>query len=133
LLFDGILRADEWPKLTGSNLAITDALSQSDFIFIGKIPQMSGEAASTIRAIYGGVHVNVLRTLRGTLVKQISVSLDVFMADKGEEKPKTGSPYIFFVRKTIEAEGDDMALKILPATDNNVAAIKKLVVGLPVK
>jgi len=58
---------------------------------------------------------------------QLTASLKVFMGYR-QKPPESGNSYIFFVRKN----GSEFAvLKLLPATDANIAKVKALIAAAP--
>ncbi len=126
ILFSANVRGDNWPKLSGSDVRTADATSQANGIFIGEIPQMV-EAASTVAATYGSVQVKVQQTLRGSFDKSTLLTFSVFMASKNEEEPKSKVRYIFFIRKPAQTLTGYVVFKILPATDANIAMVRKLI------
>jgi hypothetical protein len=117
------------PVLTGSTLKSEDIAVKADSIFIGEIVQMSFPDATAPDLASYSTRVKVLQVLRGSANAQVTVSIDTY-AMNHEEPPKVATPYIFFVRK--EAKRFE-ALKLLPATEVNVAKVKALIAAAPAK
>ena len=118
------------PVISGSTLKSDDIVSKADAIFVGKITAIGfGNLKAKGESVYRGVQVKVLKVLRGTIESSITVTLHVIaVMDFHEDPPEAGSPYIFFVKKAGALEKDPyVVLKLLPATDDNIAKIKQLV------
>jgi len=117
-------------KLTGSVVKTGDIIATCDDVFIGEItdigipsdPSEDGWTLST------GVGVEVSENLRGSVESQISVSLRTLSNPNVQESPpKYDSSYIFLVNKTTDASQDPYrVVKLLPATDDNIAMVRKL-------
>jgi hypothetical protein len=119
-LFNGTVRADDTPNLTGSTLKADDVISQSDAVFIGEVTQIGSTASSPVMASYGGTKVNVAQTYKGSVDRKISVTIDALDLDH-EQAPLAGNKYVFFVRKNTETGSDAFTvLKLLPATKDNI-------------
>ena len=138
LLLTGILRADDAPILSGSKVETKDAVARSNAVFVGELIKLGGGiAARSISPTFLGNDVKVLQVLRGSVEGHILVSLSI-SGPAHEEPPAEGENYIFFVHKTTQGEslpfspfGD--VIKLLSATDTNIAAVKKLIAQLPAK
>ena len=122
------------PILSGSSLKSEDTVIKSDAIFIGQITQMGFQSLKAAgRSSYYGNIVKILQVLRGTVDAQIKITLYVYyVSDTPENPPKTGNSYIFFVKKNAPGQPDPYAaLKLLPATDDNIAKVKALIAASP--
>ena len=121
-------------RFTGSNLKSEDVLLKVSAIFIGKITQI-GFANTKMEGvlIYRNVQINVLRILRGSLDAKSTFRLDVVpLTGFREISPVAGNSYIFFVKRNYEGEPDPfIVVKLLPATDNNIARVKALIAAAP--
>ena len=122
--------------LSGSTFKSEDVLAKADVVFVGTITEAGSEVllpptAPYAGPLYGGVKVNVLQVLRGSIGAQVSVSL--FTSFVHHEKLHTvGSSYIFFVKKNAPGQPDPYtALKLLPATGDNIAKVKALIATAP--
>ena len=129
-ILPAIARGDNAPALTGSNAKITDALAQSDAVFVGQVKDIGfGDFKAKGGLMFRGVQVNVLQVLRGAVGASVTVTLGVVgIAGFHEDPPTTGNSYIFFVLRKGAPEADPYdVLKLLKATDVNIASVKKLV------
>ena len=127
----GILRADDAPILPGSQIETKDALTRSDAVFVGELIKLGGAVvARSISPTFLGNDVKVLQVLRGSVEGHILVSISI-SGPAHEEPPSEGGTYIFFVHKTTEGGGLPFSpfgvIKLLPATDANIAEVKKLI------
>jgi hypothetical protein len=118
------------PVLSGSALKSEDTATKVDAVFVGEITTIGGgNPKATGRSAYRGVQVKVLQVLRGSVAPQVSVTLYArFEGGVHEQPPVVGGTYIFFAHKNIEPGVDNYTvLKLLPATDDSTAAVKKLI------
>jgi len=122
-------------KLTGSDLLLKDAVKTSDAIFRGQLIEIGAPVFKGIGESFYGVKVNVIETYLGNLdayessIDNVLVSLLVLPHPGNERSPVVDHLYIFFVQKT-KSPGLNV-LKILPATDNNIAMVDKLIASGP--
>jgi len=128
LVLSGNARADE-PKLTGSAMKEEDAIANSDAVFVGKVTSIGGPYAKGVGPNYYPIGIDVGETYLGSVVSNpyswTTINRSV------EHLPSVGKNYIFFVKKQ---EGRElMPLKFLPASDANIATVKKLIAQLPAK
>ena len=117
-------------ELSGRDIKIENAVSKSDSIFVGKISKMRlGSITATDRVAYGGVQIRVLQFLRGSIDSQSLVTIYITASHVVHEAPpEVGMPYIFFVTKNTHGTSDPYTvLKLLPATDDNIAKVKQLI------
>ena len=114
--------------LSGSDLKAEDVVVKSDAVFIGNITGVvAGASAKEQGVTTFVVSVGVTECLRGDVAGQLTASLKVFMGYR-QKPPESGNSYIFFVRKN----GSEFAvLKLLPATDANIAKVKALIAAAP--
>ena len=121
---------DESIKLTGSATKAEDILSISSEVFVGGItdPGIPSYGAGVGWTVYSGVGVNVAENLRGTVDPQTKIGLRTLACPGIQDlAPKGGSSYIFFVYKSTDDSQDPYtAIKLLPATADNVAMVKGL-------
>jgi hypothetical protein len=127
-----VVRASDNPKYVGSTNDLPWATSKSDIIFVGTITN-SGTKTQLPTTImyagtaYGGIKVKVLSVLRGSVGSRASVCL-IVDTTVHEERPAVGGAYIFFVVPNEDQTPDPFyALKLLPATDDNIARARKLI------
>jgi len=121
------VKAQNEPVLNGSTLKAEDIAAKADAVFVGEIIQMGFPNPSAPGLASYGTQVKVLQVLRGSVDAQITVTIDTHAMNR-EEPPKVGTQYIFFVKK----EGDHFkALKLLTATDANIAKVKALIAAAP--
>ncbi|MDB4793750.1 hypothetical protein OAG63_01825, partial [Methylacidiphilales bacterium] len=85
------------------------------------------------RAAYHGVQVKILQVLRGAADTQVTVTLyATFEENVHEQPPKINGTYIFLAHKNTEVGWDQYTvLKLLPATDDNIAKVKALITAAP--
>jgi len=119
MLFTGILHAEDAVKLPGSRVKSEEAALHSSAVFVGKVTNegVRGPYFNIYYTEISNLQITVLQVLRGSSPNPVALSLNVA---GNEAMPKTGNTYIFFVQKPT-------ALKLLPATDDNIAMVKKLV------
>jgi len=110
-------------KLPGSNLTIGDALLKSDCnVFVGQAVHLSNPNAIAADEAFYWVQVGVTQVLRGSVDTLISVKV---VSKNYESFPEAGNSYIFSYVFFATKSGD--VLKLLPATDDNIATVKKLI------
>ena len=122
-------------KLSGSAIKAEDIVLSCDAVCVGEIEDMGlpTNSSTTGLVVYSGIEVKVLQILRGAVEHQIKFTLNTLKSPSIQEMPPNfGSSYIFFVnRNSPEADDPFTALKLLPATDDNIATIKKLIATAP--
>jgi len=112
-------------QLPGSRLKMSDVAPKSDFVFVGKLLKIPpGDADSAGETGYDGAPVKILHVFRGSMVNPLSIDFHVFFMPH-EDPPKVGQSYIFFVQGADSSYRE--ASKILPATDENIAQVEKLI------
>ena len=138
-----------WFKLTGSYLKVETAISKSDAVFIGEVIVQGFEVPQPTDASYAGpllkgIKFKISKMIRGSIGDGISLSMFV-MTTRHEELNVVRQPYIFFVQTKGEkaldypynclekADTDTIVIKLLRATDDNIAIVKKLIAQLPAK
>jgi len=122
-------------KLSGSAIKAEDIVLSCDAVCVGEIEDMGlpTNSSTTGLVVYSGIEVKVLQILRGSVEYQIKITLNTLKSPSLQEMPpKFGGSYIFFVnRNNPEADDPFIALKLLPATDDNIAMVKKLIAAAP--
>jgi len=119
-----MVHADDMPTFIGSRMKTEDAIAKSNTIIVGKITKVGPVVlAAPNESYYPEVEVVVLKTLKGLENGQVTVTLDRHYP---EQAPKLGNSDIFFINGVT-------TLKLLPATDANIIALKKLIAELPAK
>jgi len=125
-----IVPQNESLKLSGSGLKSEDIILKSDAIFIGQIIAKGAVLMLEPGKSYRFYTVKVATLLKGTLAGEIQVSLDVRNDSRVVEViPRVGENYIFFA---ILKASEIIVVKLLPATDANIAKIKALIADYPV-
>ena|ERR1700734_861270 len=118
----------------GSSLKSEDLVPRCNAILIGTILDMGlASAKSPDRMAFYHVKVSPSQVLFGKVRHTISVTIHVtWDSHVHEEVPVKGESYIFFL-KTGSQEGIDpfTVLKLLPATDDNIAKVKALIAAAP--
>jgi len=142
-LFGGIAQADDAAILVGGSLKPEEAVSKSDAVFVGEVTDtgikvMPPPDCPYEGPLYRGIKIKVLQFLRGSVRDHVSVALFV-PTMKLVTLHMVGNSYIFFVQtksqKALDypynclekADTTDIAIKLLPATDENIATVKKLI------
>jgi hypothetical protein len=139
LFFAGVACADDTSKLAGSIIKAEDALAKSDAVLVGVIADMGFKETPPTTApssgpTYDNVKVGVLQTFRGPAPGKIIFSTIFTAALHGERLPIVGTSYIFFLRKVAAGSPDPyFAIKLLLATSDNIATVKKLIAQLHAK
>jgi len=118
-------------RLTGSQLKSEDLILTADAIWVGKIIKMGSESSYGPNLTMQGNQAQIIEFLRCDSQSPIEVDIPVDLG-KGEAKPEAGVPYIFFVTKNNTrpaawAMDPYDAIKLLKATDTNIAEVKRLV------
>ena len=115
-------------RFTGSEQKYEEALAKADIVFEGQVNRVgqwafgpSGETA------YNGVRITVSQIFKGSIESPADVFLYVRHDNVIEAPPETGKAYIFFVRQLNQKK----VLKLVPATDENVAKTKQLIAQSP--
>lgn len=124
-----IARADT-PTLIGSSIKTDDAIQKSRVVFVGQLAKLGEPDDSvdhdSLGPEYPQAKVKVLTGLKGTFDAGVSVGIYPNSILK-EETPKERGVYIFFVKYESNASTPYIVLKLLPATDDNIAMVKKLI------
>jgi len=113
--------------IPGIDPATAGIAAKSDDIFLGILRQVTPSVApGTGGALPEGVPVKVLHAFRGKAHATISVALPPVSHEVVREAaPEVGGAYIFFAKR----EGTRMtALKMLPATGENITAVMNYLV-----
>jgi hypothetical protein len=128
-LFSEDVRSENSPKLPGSTVKTEEVALKCDAVFVGQITDIGhwGPPTSPDLISLQGVKIKILQVLRGSVDSEISV--EIFWFDtNSEESPKAQSTYIFFLNKThVENTIQNIVPKLLPATEDNIAMVKKLI------
>jgi len=115
VVLTGNSRADE--KLNGSEMKAEDAIATSDAVFIGKVTSIGAPNQKGEGPLYYPTGISIVETYKGSIVTD-PISWDM-------RPPSLGKDYIFFVKKN---EGRELLpVKLLSATDANIAEVKKLI------
>jgi len=122
LVFRADARADE-AKLFGSATKVEDAVANADAIFVGKVTSIGNGYAKGLGPTYYSIGISPAETYLGSVVS--NPYSYVRITSLGEHLPSVGNAYIFFVKKQVGREL--LPLKLIPATDTNIAVVKKLI------
>lgn len=116
-------------QYSGSEKKAEDIVTTCDAIFIGQIIAKGPVMLTKPGASYRSYTVKVITLLKGTLAGEIQVSLDVRNDGRvAEVIPHVGENYIFFA---MLKAGEVIAMKLLPATDDNITKVKALIAAAP--
>jgi hypothetical protein len=116
-------------QYSGSGKKAGDIVATCDAIFVGQIIAKGPVILTKPGASTHGYTVKVATLLKGTLAGEIQVSLDVRNDGRVVEViPHVGENYIFFA---MLKAGEVIAVKLLPATDANIAKVKALIAAAP--
>jgi hypothetical protein len=111
--------------LPGSAIAMDEAARLANWIFVGTLDQFNGANASANK-LYGNIGVTATAVLKGNVgaTKLSGIPVDVLFLPR-EAIPESGRSYLFFFK----AGGGNQFqfIKMLNASDDNIAAVKKLV------
>jgi hypothetical protein len=131
------------PLDTGVYQKLETAVAKADAIFIGEVTDQGSEAllqpgAPTDGLLYRGVGIKVHRSLLGMTSDEVTAA--VYIVSLGPKRfLTTDKPCIFFLQTHRQSwpcypfsqlGGDDagsIVIKLIPATDENVAEVKKLI------
>ena len=127
LLLVGTVRGDDL-LLPGSDLKVEDAVAKTDAVFVGKFINLGAQAMEGTHAAQGpeyhGALVKVVQTLKGKVDAPIAVSI----YPVHEVMPQVGTAYIVFVKNKDFYSSDPFRIvKLMLATDDNIAMVKKLI------
>ena len=117
------------PLYPGSQKKAENIIASSDVIFVGQITAISGVFMLEPGASYCLYKVKVVTVLKGAVGGLIQVSASVRSdGPVAEVRPRANETYIFFAKL-----GRDQvdAVKLLPATDTNIANVKTLIAAAP--
>jgi hypothetical protein len=125
----GIASANETSNLVGSTVKTEDAASRSQTIFIGRLVSLGQQNESmdplTLGPLYRHAKIRVLASIKGAFDSVKSVRLCPNAVSQ-EKTPIEGASYIFFIEYDSGAS-TTYILKLLDATDENIARVKKLI------
>ena len=108
-------------NLSGSFSKLQYIVSNSEYIFVGKITEL-GEPLAKAGDFYPNVPVKVIKKLKGSIPPLVNISFVV--KPEKESSPPLGSPHIFFVKRE---RTWFIAKKIIKANDDNIAIIQRLI------
>ena len=118
--------------LPGSRSDLDKTVSHADIIVVAKMVSLGITMPdATAQADYDSAQIQVMQALKGSPNQNLSVSISVhFSKGRIEEiAPEVGKEYLFFIR-TDEVK-HEIVLKIIPATDDNIARVKALIAAAP--
>jgi hypothetical protein len=118
----------------GSEVPLADAEGKSSLVFVGLLEILGNfDLADEGVASYRNTKIKIISVLKGELKDKSEIQVGIFprlVYGKGfEATPKVGSTYIFFV-KTDNGNRYE-AIKLLEATDDNIAKVKALIDAAP--
>jgi hypothetical protein len=121
---------DSQVKLSGSSLRSGDLIVKSDVICVGEITTIGSPLSrATGQDTYAGVKIQISQDLKSHIDSPALVEIVVAKEhDLKEEAPELETSYIFFIKKI---PGWNIVLKLLPATDDNIAKVKALIAAAP--
>jgi hypothetical protein len=130
-LIVGLVHADDSVNLMGSKLTIEEALSKSEIVFVGKLVSLGERDNSVDHGSLGPEYPNgkalVWEKLKGTF--DTSASIGIYPNEMlKEETPKAGNSYIFFIKHESFDGAFFAVTKLLPVTNDNIAAVKAAIV-----
>jgi hypothetical protein len=120
---DYSVETDKEKIFSGTEVKLEDAASKSTAIFVGKVQSSVPGAATGPNSAY--CKIKNMRVLTGSVDPAVLVSMLLLVVDgegtpKYEEGPQIGYGYLFFMQDS------DRAFKVLPATEKNINAVKRL-------
>jgi hypothetical protein len=117
-------QSDASRVFTGHKLDDKAAAKESDAVIIAKVKALPvRQSLSAGMSFYEGAPAEVIGGLKGNLPGEVGATFKVI---NEEAAPKVGDPYIMFLKK-LDTPGEYSCLKILPATKENIAAIKAVI------
>ena len=121
--------SDDSIKLTGHEEDLNDAAKQVTGIVVGKFTDLGSPAqALTLgEKVYAKAAFKVSVALKGKVPDEIKVryAVSTYPPDDRENKPVIGVEYIAFVEE--HAKGEWETVKLMLATDANLAAVKAVI------
>jgi hypothetical protein len=106
-----------------SRMTPAEAVSKADTVFIGKIADIGPDMRNETTPL--SVTVNEFQTLPGKESPPIVLAIDTNgMRNSAGDMLHVGDSYIFFITRS---DAKPNVFKLLPATDDNVALVKKLI------
>jgi len=121
-------------RFSGSAVKTESIVASCDAIVVGEVtePGTSQDQPESPWTVYSGIGVKISQILRGSVDHQIDVTLSTMRSQSFQEIPPTfEDSYIFFINKTDTGSDPYQVIKVLPATDENIAVVKKLIAALP--
>jgi hypothetical protein len=117
-------------KLSGSRFKAEEIVAKANVICVGEIVQIGPPLTrAAAQASYPGVKIQISQCLKGDLSSPALIEIVVAKEPNvTEEAPKAGTTYIFFIKQTTSW---NMVLKLLPATDDNIAKVKAMIAAAP--
>jgi len=121
--------AQNEPLLSGSELTVSVAVAKADVIFTGQVIEIGHPAKKDLGTnVYHHLKLKRLEVLWGAIDAFVYVRLNANYNEPSESAPEVGLSYIFFAKKNEEGSFDPFTvLKLLPATDDNIAKVKQLI------
>jgi hypothetical protein len=128
LFLSRIVCAESEIQLPGSDMSTAQAVKSSTDIVVAKFTNIGGPSAFSFGGChYNGAELSVLRTLKGRAFEK-SPRFTYYVVPGAESPPKTDITYIAVVLLNDGIEKIAPAiLKILPATNKNIATVRKLI------
>ncbi len=126
-----IVTAQHPQTLPGSDLKAADLILQADAIIVAKLIKIGTETTSGSQLTMHENQAQEIQFLRGGTQSPLEIDIPINLA-KSEIKPATETSYIFFlaknhIRPSAWAMDPYDAIKLLSATDTNIAEVKRLI------
>jgi hypothetical protein len=112
---------------TGASLSNEIAYQKADAVFEAEVLDPGIASPDAPGEIYlEGMRVKILRNFKGERKGEVAVdlSLRTFPKEEAETVPQKGDKLLFFV--VADKSTANRVIKLLPATEDNVVAIKKI-------
>ena len=132
-LATGLSFGADLPKLTGSRTTATDAVANCDSIFVGQIMKVGTGVQPSPGHETRYVQQISYHPLRAFAKLRNAYRIDANVGEYHETFPKVGESDIFFVNNKDTNPNHYTVVKLLAATDDNIAMVKKLIAQIPAK
>jgi hypothetical protein len=115
-------------KLPGDDIKVEDGILKSDVVCAGQITDLGYPNPGATDMVSYRAKIEIIQTLMGSISSPILAIIKID-GGKHEDSPINGVSYVFFIKKMPVT---NKVLKLLPATDANIAKVKALIAAAPV-
>jgi hypothetical protein len=132
-LVTGLSFGGDLPKLPGSRTTATDAVAKCDEIFVGQIKKVGTGTELSPEHETRYIQQISYQPLRIFAKLRRAYRVDANVGEYHETFPNAGESDIFFVHNKAGTTNSYTVVKLLPATDDNIAMVKMLIAQISAK